>query len=78
MRPSFARCKRWVLVAGILLPSLATPAFAQKKGGDERPPFDVNGLPHDGWGFIPWVFVFGFTGGILLNAFKNPHRGHAD
>jgi hypothetical protein len=71
------RLARFALVGLLALASLATPAFAQKKGEEPRPPYDVRGLtPGRMW--VPWVFAFLFAAGCLAVAFKNPHRGSTE
>ncbi len=57
----------------LLLGLLASPALAKKPDVERQPPYDIAGLPHHRiW--VPWVFAFIFTGGLLAIAFKNPHR----
>jgi len=64
---------RLTLVTAFLLASFASPAFAQRKAEEPRPPYDVKGLTHSKM-WIPWVFAFLFTAGSLAVALKNPHR----
>lgn len=79
MRANFRSLKRWTVAGVIALTAFAPPALAQKKGDDNpQPPFDVTPLQRDGMAWVPWVFVFLFTAGVLLVSFKNPHRGHQD
>jgi hypothetical protein len=67
------RLGRLLLVGVFTLVTFATPAFAQKKGEEPRPPYDVKGLPHKKM-WVPWVIAFLFAAGCLAVAFKNPHR----
>ena len=55
----------------------SVPAWAQDKGAEKQPPFDVSGLPPERvW--LPWIFAFLFLVGCVLIALKNPRRTHLD
>ncbi len=57
----------------LLLGFFSSPALAKKPAADKEPPYDVAGLTHHRiW--VPWVFAFVFTAGVLAVGFKNPHR----
>lgn len=68
--------RRAALFGALLLSAFAPPSYAQKKIEVEEP-YDVPGLTRSKV-IVPWIFAFIFAGGIILIAFKNPHRTHLD
>ena len=64
------------LIAVVMTLMLCVPgAFAQ----DDEPqaPFDVQGRKHH-TNWVAWTASFLFAVGVVLIAFKNPHRSHLD
>ena len=73
MEPCGSRVLGLTLIFFLLATSLASPAFARGEDDEDRPPYDVQGLPHKRvW--VPWVFAFLFAAACVAAAFKNPHR----
>lgn len=80
MRSWKSKLGRWGVLSAFSLALLTSPAFAQKKKGDDEerlPPYDVAGLNHSKQ-IVPWVAAFLFACAVLAIAFKNPHRTHLD